>query len=613
MSDWSSTFWASTTGLFGEEDEVDTFDPDQQTRWDNKDSLIVVIDCSREMFEKTRGEIPFQLCIKCTVSVLKNKIISSDKDLIGLVFFGTDKSKNPSDFKQVYVYQELDFPDANRILDLEKFLEDDSCDNFATRFGHNTGYSLNDVLWTCSNMFSKSSQKVGHKRIMLFTNNDNPHADNPSLQRQAKTKSRDLSEIGIEIDLMHMQPPNHAFDASLFYQDVIQLDEDECGILPDPAEMFEELLCRVQRKEYKKRPLATLPLTLADGIELGVSVYNLCRSATKSSYVNLDSHTNEEVKIHTKYICKDTGRELMPTDIKLYQMFGGEKVIFEKEEVTSMKTFGDPGLLLMGFKPRSSVKTYHHIRPAQFLYPSEKSVSGSTTLFSALLGRCIARDVVPICRFIPRRNCPPRFVALLPQEEEIDEHNNQVKPPGFHVIFLPFTDDLRRLKYEQTPKATTEQINKAKQVIKNLTSGFDSSNFENPSLQKHFKNLEALALDRDEPEELIDHTEPKTEAIDRKAGEAIKQFKDVVFPDDYDPLGKPAATKRKAGTADGSAAKRGKAGSDVEIDMREEAQKGRLSKLTVPVLKDFVKQAGIKCGTKKADLVEAIKSHFGFS
>lgn len=34
------------------------------------------------------------------------------------------------------------------------------------------------------------------------------------------------------------------------------------------------------------------------------------------------------------------------------------------------------------------------------------------------------------------------------------------------------------------------------------------------------------------------------EAIDRKAGEAIQQFKDVVFPDDYNPAGKPA-TKRK--------------------------------------------------------------------
>ena len=27
-----------------------------------------------------------------------------------------------------------------------------------------------------------SSQKVGYKRVMLFTNNDNPHTDNPALQ-----------------------------------------------------------------------------------------------------------------------------------------------------------------------------------------------------------------------------------------------------------------------------------------------------------------------------------------------------------------------------------------------------------------------------------------------
>ena len=29
---------------------------------------------------------------------------------------------------------------------------------------------------------------------------------------------------------------------------------------------------RVQKKEHKKRPLATLPFMLADGVELGVSV-----------------------------------------------------------------------------------------------------------------------------------------------------------------------------------------------------------------------------------------------------------------------------------------------------------------------------------------------------
>ena len=44
-------------------------------------------------------------------------------------------------------------------------------------------------------------------------------------------------------------------------------------------------------------------------------------------------------------ILKDTGTELMPTDIKYYQLFGGEKVIFEKEEVTDMKKFGKPGII----------------------------------------------------------------------------------------------------------------------------------------------------------------------------------------------------------------------------------------------------------------------------
>ena len=84
--------------------------------------------------------------------------------------------------------------------------------------------------------------------------------------------------------------------------------------------------------------------------------------------------------------------------------------------------------------------------------------------------------------------------------------------------------------------ATTEQVSKAKEVIKQLTLGFNSSHFENPckcpilfqnsfflialfngvfplllvALQKHFKNLEALALDRDEPEEVIDFTGKQT-------------------------------------------------------------------------------------------------------
>ncbi|EDO49291.1 predicted protein [Nematostella vectensis] len=601
-------FGSAMKDLFDFEDGEEETETSQESGWQGKDCLLFAIDCSPLMFKPVNGEIPFQLVIKCAINVLKNKIISSDKDLMAIVFFATEKHKNKTDFKHVYILQELDQPDASRILELEKFLEDDNCNDFSSNFGHNTGFSLSDVLWTCSNIFSQCTQKVSHKRIMLFTNCDHPHIDDLHLQKRAKTKAEDLREVGINIELLSMLPAGGSFDPSAFYQDIVVFEEDEDGRISNAAEKFEELLRRVQKKDHKKRSMGSIPFTISEGVEFGVNIFNLCRSATKSSYVNLDSRTNEDCQVHTKYICKDTGAELMPTDIKFYQKFGGEKIIFEKEEVASMKKFGDPGLLLMGFKPRVTLKRFYHVKPAHFIYPDEKSITGSTTLFSALLTKCLDRDVVPICRYIPRGSAAPSFVALLPQEEEYDDSNVQVTPPGFHVIFLPFADDMRKLKYPKKPEVSEDQIEKAQKIIRKLHFTFDSTSFENPTLQKHFNSLEALALDRDAPEEVNDLTVPDVERIDRRAGELLQEFKELVYPENYDPEAK-AGAKRKAGAA-GGAAKRGKQDGQ-PVDIRQEALSGRLSKLTVPVLREFAKQEGIKCGTKKADLVDAINRHFG--
>lgn len=79
-------------------------------------------------------------------------------------------------------------------------------------------------------------------------------------------------------------------------------------------------------------------------------------------------------------------------------------------------------------------------------------IKGSSTLFKALLDRCLARDVVAICRYIPRQNAQPFFVALVPQAEKLDDNNTQIESPGFHVIFLPFAEDFRTLHIEQSPK-----------------------------------------------------------------------------------------------------------------------------------------------------------------
>ena len=81
--------------------------------------------------------------------------------------------------------------------------------------------------------------------------------------------------------------------------------------------------------------------------------------------------------------------------------------------------------------------------------------------------------MVAICKYIPRNYSLPIFVALVPQvlklillllllifdtlqEEELDEGNIQISPPGFNVIFLPFSEDMRSLTFpEDMPKGKT--------------------------------------------------------------------------------------------------------------------------------------------------------------
>ena len=54
--------------------------------------------------------------------------------------------------------------------------------------------------------------------------------------------------------------------------------------------------------------------------------------------------------------------------------------------------------------------------------------------------------------------------------------------------------------------ANADQIDKAKEIIKKLGFTFSSEAFENPVIQKYWRNIEALALDKDAPEEFQDFT-----------------------------------------------------------------------------------------------------------
>ncbi|XP_025924860.1 X-ray repair cross-complementing protein 6 isoform X2 [Apteryx rowi] len=545
MSDWVSYY--RSEGAEEEDDEQEEgAEAVVEHKFAGRDSLIFLVDASKAMFESYENEevfTPFDMTMQCIRNVYTSKIISSDRDLLSVVFYGTEKNKNSADFKRVYVLQELDNPGAKRVLELDKYRGDQGQILFRDTFGHSADYSLGEALWACSNLFSDVRVRMSHKRIMLFTNEDNPHANDSAKAKLARTRAGDLRDTGIILDLMHLKKPG-GFDISLFYRDIINIAEDEdLGIQPHESGKLEHLMKKVRAKETKKRALVRLNLYLSKDLSLTVGVYSLLQKAYKPYPVKLYRETNEPIKTKTRMFNGKTGSLLLPSDTKRAQMYGNRQIVLEKEETEELKRFDLPGLVLIGFKPLSVLKQHHYIRPSQFVYPEEALVKGSTTLFNALLMKCLEREVLALCRYTPRRNTPPRFVALVPQEEELDEQKVQIAPPGFHLIFLPYADDKRKVDFTEKVPANREQVDKMKEIIQKLRFKYRTDSFENPVLQQHFRNLEALALDMMEPEQAEDLTMPKAEEMSRRLGNLVEEFKQLVYPPDYDPDRR--AVKRK--------------------------------------------------------------------
>ncbi|XP_010893805.2 X-ray repair cross-complementing protein 6 [Esox lucius] len=604
MAEWNAYYQNEEEDLDGEEGEESGVD----YKTTGRDSLVFLVDASKEMFIKEEsGELtPFDMTMQCVRSVYTSKIISSDKDLVALVFYGTEQSKNPrNSFKHVYVYHDLDTPGAGRVQDVDGLRGEDGAKVAAKTMGSGKT-NLGEALWCCSNLYSDIKLRLSHKRLMIFTCRDSPHEGDSERDRQARTKAGDLKETGVVIDLMHLMKPG-GFDVSIFFCDVVSPPEDdaELGLQMEPCVKLEDLKKRVRAKEMKKRSIARLNLCLGEGMNVAVGVYITALQARKPNPIKLFKDNNEPVRTKTRLYHTQTGSLLLPSDTKRAQVYASKQIVMEKDEVDVIKKFSDPGLELIGFKPMERLKLHHHLRSPVFIYPEEEMVTGSACMFTALLKRCSERNVFALCKYTRIRNSPPRFLALVPQREELDEGQAQIAAPGFHGIFLPYADDIRTLDTPQLPTASDSQVDKMKEIVQKLRFKYRCDAFENPVLQKHFRNLEALALDLMAPEEIEDHTMPKIEMMDERLGSLAQEFKDLVYPADYNPEGK-TANKRKPAEAAGGAEKKPKV--DIsEDELRGHVQKNTLHKLTVPILKDACKQFGVKVtGTKKQELIDAL-------
>lgn len=126
-------------------------------------------------------------------------------------------------------------------------------------------------------------------------------------------------------------------------------------------------------------------------------------------------------------------------------------------------------------------------------------------MFFALLQACLECEVVALCRLVVRSGSTARLVYLLPQAQG-SEAQGMLGTACFHLIYVPYSGECRDFgpMFEETKFCSDDEKTIAMKIVKKLRLAFNLSFFKNVELQTHFCAIEALALDYDDPEPVVD-------------------------------------------------------------------------------------------------------------
>ncbi|KAG7444641.1 Ku DNA-binding complex, Ku70 subunit [Guyanagaster necrorhizus] len=614
-----------------------------------KDVILFCIDCSPSMqalYEDPNYEdvvtSNLYTALESAMKIQKRKIIVGPNDSVGILLFNTTR-RNESNGNQgseikknTFLYQPIAPLSAPTIQELVHLLDAsrDDPDELSKAFPPlaDKRVPMGDVFTSCNWVLRDGAPKTATKRVFLITDEDDPHSGpgRKQLVTSAKTTLLDLTQAGVTVEPFFIKTAEKPFNISKFYASVLlssnPTDDDEENSTRIPESIFptlvENLLDQMRFHEVPKRAQFSIPFQLANGFTIGVKGYGLVTEQKKGAYKYFaDLGDRMEVaNVRTSYIDEDRQAEVDKTNV-LYGTSGGtagddddnegdpgvrvvqsgQRPFYMPEEVRSFRTLGlEPSIKLLGFKDRSELLFEDNIKHSLFVYPDEMSYSGSKRTFNALLKSMIKKKKIAVVLALTRRNASPVFCALLPQEEKVDE-NEWIEPAGFHLIPLPFADDIREATVKEGFRANEELKNAARAWIAKLTmkgGTYSLDSYPNPALEYHNAQLQASAFhEQYDPESFEDLTEPPIDTIHERAGKLIQEWKEALVMDESAnvvALPKTAGIKRKA---------------DVSVDeaeIRSKHQSESLAKLRMDQLKDFCRGKGLPVSGKKADLVDRV-------
>ncbi|KAG6917848.1 hypothetical protein DXG01_000753 [Tephrocybe rancida] len=634
------------------DDEEDEELQDASILEGKRDVILFCIDCSESMqdlredpnYEDTQTCHLFT-ALEAAVQIQKKKVIVGPNDAVGIMLFNTTRKSETTRIqselkKNTFAYQPISPLSAPTIQELTQLLDDAREDPAALRKAfpplQDKRVAMGDVFTSCNWVLRDGAPKTATKRVFLITDEGNPHSGPASQQliTSARTTLIDLTQAGVTVEPFFISTAEKPFDITKFYSSVLlptnltdddeDVDTSDPSVLPESISIsrIEDLLAQMRFHEVPKRAQFSVPFKLGEGLTIGVKGYGLITEQKKGAYkyfVDLGDRM-EVATSRTVYV--DEAREAEVDKVgMLYGMSLGEtaaagddededdskdpgivrdvavgkRPFYTAEDIRSFRTMGlETGIKLLGFKDRSELAFEDNIKHSQFIYPDEMTYSGSKRTFSALIKSLVKKKKIGLVLSLTRRNATPVFCALLPQEEKADE-GGWVDPAGFHLIPLPFADDIRAATVVKAVRASDSLKDAARAWIDKLSvknGAYPPDSYPNPALAYHNAQLEASAFrEQYDPDSFEDLTLAKDEMIHKRAGALMKAWKIALDNDESADVvtipEKATGTKRKAEV------------SVDEAELRSMFESGNLAK-------DFLRSKSEPVSGKKADLVERV-------
>ncbi len=196
-----------------------------------KDAVLFAIDVSSSMLQqppasdkkKSDKDSAIAAALKCAYQFMQQRIIAQPKDMMGILLFGTEKSKfrdepgsrSSSGYPHCYLFTDLDVPAAEDVKSLKALVEEGE-DPDEVLVPAKEPASMANVLFCANQVFTTNAANFGSRRLFIITDNDNPHGKDKTAKSSAAVRAKDLYDLGVVIELFPISRGGQ-FDVSKFY------------------------------------------------------------------------------------------------------------------------------------------------------------------------------------------------------------------------------------------------------------------------------------------------------------------------------------------------------------------------------------------------------------